>query len=228
MARIDQLAATRASLELLILENRNLQDHFGELMGKLEGLDTLPPDERSAKLKALEGEGAFQFNGIDIRRFQQSSARSLPPAEFLLRTRRRLDNTLSLLAELMRRKHFESDANLGEEIRKLSTEQIKPDSPKAVAEFRDRVEVLRNSPPFLSYLDTRKSFLAADPSFRAEAEFINAKEAVAEGEQSARARGDELESLKAGLDSGKMSPDDVNAALQEMAETPPASAPAPA
>jgi len=32
MARIDQLAATKASLELLILENRNLHDHFGKLM----------------------------------------------------------------------------------------------------------------------------------------------------------------------------------------------------
>jgi glutathione S-transferase len=216
MARIDQLAAIKASLELLILENRNLHDHFGALMGKLEELEALPAQERNSKIKALEGEGAFKFNGIDIRRFQHSGARTLPPPEFLDRTRRRLDNTLALLEELMKRKHFEADAELNAEMKKLSAEKVAASSEKAVRQFRDQVEELRNSPAFLTYLDTRKSFLAADPTFRAEAEFLNAKEAVADGEQSVRARGVELESLKAGLDSGKMSPDDVNAALEEM------------
>jgi hypothetical protein len=216
MARIDQLAATKASLELLILENRNLHEHFGELMDKLEALEGLPVDERNAKLKALEGEGAFQFNGIDIRRFQHTGARTLPPQEFLTRTRRRLGNTLALLGELMQRKHFDADAELNAEMEKLSAEQVESGSAKAVREFRDRIEALRTSPAFLTYLDTRKSFLAADPSFRAKAEFINTKEALADGEQAARAHGEELESLKAELDSGKMSLNDINAALEEM------------
>ena len=97
MARIDQLAATKASLELLILENRNLQDNLGDLMQKLEDMESLPADQRNVKFKSLEGEGAFQFNGIDIRRFQHTGARTLPPPEFLQRTRRRLDNTRLLL-----------------------------------------------------------------------------------------------------------------------------------
>jgi len=214
MARIDQLSATKANLELLILENRNLHDHFGKLMNKLEEIEALPAEERNAKLKSLEGEGAFQFNGIDIRRFEHTSARTLPPPEFLERTRRRLNNTLALLGELMKRKHFEAGAELNARMQKLSAEQVASGSANAVREFRDRIEVLRNSPAFLTYLDTRKSFLAADPSFRAEAEFINTKEAVADGEQAARARGEELESLKAGLDSGKMSPGEINAALE--------------
>ena len=214
MAHIDQLSATKASLELLILENRNLHEHFGELMGKLEEIEALPVEERNASLKSLEEDGAFQFNGIDIRRFQHTGARTLPPPEFLERTRRRLDNTRALLEELMKRKQFEPGAELSAEMQKLSEEEIAPGSDKDVRTFRDRVEELRNSPAFQTYLDTRKSFLAADPSFRAEAEFINTKEAVAEGEQAARARGEELDSLKAGLDSGQMSPGDINTALE--------------
>lgn len=218
MSDLDLVAATKANLELLLLENRNLLEHFGGLMNTLEEIADLPSAEKQEQLSALESSGAFALNGIDIRRFHQDAGKALAPPQFLERTRRRLDNTLTLLDELTGRKSFDGAEDLREEIAAIQADPVSPEDTDSVVAFRDKLEVLRNSASFLTYMDVKNQFLKEDEAFRAEAEYVATKEAVADGEQAAQNRQAELEDIQQKMDSGELSAEDAQEAIDALQE----------
>ncbi len=213
---LDALSTTKANLELLLLDNRSLLEHFSGLMSTLEAMAELPSEEKQERLNVLQSSGAFAFNGVDIRRFQHSAGHSLPPEEFLLRTRRRLNNTLTLLGELMKKNPFDAGASLQQDIQQIDESPVDPADTASVVAYRDRVEILRNSEPFLTYMDTKNAFLREDAGFKAEAEYAAAKEAVAEGEQTVHARQDELETIQQGIEDGELSPEKAQEKIDDL------------
>jgi hypothetical protein len=226
MSQLDQVAAAKAALEMAIMENQGLLDHFSAVIAQLEAMESMSPEDKHEKLKALENDGAFHLNGIDVRRFQTSTGKPLPPKAFLRRTRRRLTNTLDLLRDLLQRKAFPEGSELAASLGNMSEANVDDADSKKVVAFRDQVESLRNSPEFLAYMDVRKAFLKSDPEFRAQAEYVQTKEQVAEGQEVVQARGDELEQMKDDMEKGKITPADLQDALDDLPpldEPPPAS-----
>jgi len=102
-AQIDQVAAVKASLELMVAENAEIHEYFKDLLVKVAELEEETPEKRRSKFKDLVSMGAFRFNGLDIRHFTQSHHQPLPPPLFYGRTKRRLGNTLKLVEEFARR-----------------------------------------------------------------------------------------------------------------------------
>ena len=213
---IDQVAAVKASLELMVAENGEIHEYFRDLLEKVSELDEQPVEVRRIKFKDLVGMGAFRFNGLDIRHFTQSQHQPLPPPIFLSRTKRRLKNTLTLVDEFDKRGLFAGAGQLRSEIDLLSSHIINESDAREVRAFRNEVESLRASNLFQEYLSIKGAFIKQDAELRTEAEYLAAKESVEEGEEMFRQRAEDLESLSRDIESGSLALEEAQARLDEM------------
>lgn len=215
---IDQLAAVKASLELMVQENNEVHEYFTDLLEKLSELEALEPEQRRARFKDLSEMGAFRFNNLDIRFFTQAQPRKpLPPPLFLTRTRRRLKNTGTVVQEFGKKGVLADAEKLLEEIELLSSNIVNENDNKDVKGFKERVEQLRETEMFRSYMSTKKEFVQKDADFRSDTEFLAAKESVEEGEELLRQRGEELAELGELLDQGEMEVEKAQSILDDMA-----------
>ncbi|MEE8435259.1 MAG: hypothetical protein V3S64_10775 [bacterium] len=214
---IDQLAAVKASLELMVSETEEIHEYFVDLIEKLDELDALEPGERRSKFQNLLEMGAFKFNGLDIRRFSRTqTAGPLPPPLFFSRTRRRLKNTTLMVEEFRKRELFSEAGRLLEEIEMLSSTIVNENDHQEVMSFKENVEALRDSDDFQKYVKARNSFVHKDTDLRTDTEIIAAKETVEEGEEMLQQRSEELAGLTEQLESGKASTQDIGNILDKM------------
>lgn len=213
---IDQVAAVKASLELMITENAEIHEYFKDLLEKVSELDDKPPEARRERFKDLVSMGAFRFNGLDIRRFAQGQHAPLPPPLFLNRTRRRLKNTLTLVEEFARRELFGEAGALQDQLQQLADRPVDEENSNEVLSFKGRVDELRASPLFRTYLETKTRFIRQDMELRTDAEYLAAKESVEEGEESFRQRGQDLSELSRHIEAGTVDLDEAQARLDAM------------
>ncbi|MCH8888086.1 MAG: hypothetical protein IIC13_16000 [SAR324 cluster bacterium] len=216
-AEIDQLAAVKASLELMIIETEEIHEYFSDLVEKLDELEALEPDERRGKFQTLVEMGAFKFNGLDIRRFSRAQTSGpLSPPLFFSRTRRRLKNTTLMVEEFRKRELFSEADRLLDEIEMLSSTIVNENDHQEVMSFKENVEALRDSDDFQKYVKARNSFVHKDTDLKTDTELIAAKETVEEGEEMLQQRGEELTGLSEQLESGKSSVEDIGNVLDKM------------
>jgi hypothetical protein len=216
-AEIDQLAAVKASLELMVSDNNGIHEYFRDLLEKVSELDEMDEGLRRQRFKDLVRMGAFRFNGVDIRHFTQSQInKPLSPPIFLNRTRRRLQNTIRLVAEFEKRRAFPEATRLREEIEALASHIVNENDTDAVKNFKKEVETLRDSSLFRHYLETKKAFIQQDADFKTDAEMLAARESVEESEEIFRQRADDLSELSAQLEKGGVSLDEIQAKLDEL------------
>jgi len=213
---IDQVAAVKASLELVIAENSEIHEYFKDLLERVSELDEETPESRRAKFKDLVSMGAFRFNGLDIRRFTQSQHGPLPPPLFLGRTKRRLKNTQTLVEEFAKRGAFDKAEELRTELELLASHIVNEDDAHEVRNFRDQVDLLRDSALFHEYLETKTRFIRQDADMRADADYLAAKESVEEGEETFRQRGEELAAMSRDIENGTVELDDAMARLEAL------------
>ncbi|MDH4120223.1 MAG: hypothetical protein OEV94_00755 [Deltaproteobacteria bacterium] len=203
----DEVAAAKASLELMVMENKHLVTKFGGLLSDLEEMQKLPAPQRHEKFKALEKTGAFQFKGVDIRHFKSGQANQpLPPSLFLERTQRRLQNTALILKELASRGGFDRSAQLQEAIAKLTSRVVDPGSPRDVQDFRSQVVSLHDDELFKSYLQAKKDFISKDQEMRTEVEMLTTKETLGDNLVALKANESSLTDLKTKMESGEVAP----------------------
>jgi hypothetical protein len=214
-AEIDQVAAIKASLEMMVTENAEIHEYFKDLLEKVAELDAEQPEARRERFTDLVAMGAFRFNGLDIRHFTRSQHKPLPPPLFLSRTKRRLKNTQTLVEEFARRGVFEEAEQLRAELDLLGSHIVNESDAKDVRSFKSKVDELRESSLFRSYLQTKSAFIRKDADLRADAEFLAARESVEEGEEIFRQRADDLEELNRGLESGAVALDEAQTMLEE-------------
>jgi len=217
-AGIDQVATIKASLELMLSENEEAHEYFTDLLEKMSELEALEPEKRRDKFKNLIEMGAFKFNGLDIRHFTHSqSNKPLPPPVFLSRTKRRLKNTGLLIEEFEKRGALEKAEELREQLELLSSHIIDEHDTSEVMKFRSEVEDLRNSDLFQAYMEQKKAFVHKDANFKADSEFIAAKESVEEGEEMLRQRGEELSELGDQIEKGEVDQEEATNMLDKLA-----------
>jgi hypothetical protein len=218
---IDVVAATKANLELMLVENSQLQEQFGKVLVKLASLEGLAPVERRKQFREMEKEGALKFNGVDIRLFAHHTSpnKPLPPPDFLVRTRRRLRNTNTLIEEFLKRELFTEGADLKDEIDALTYNIVNANNPPEVREFKQKVDMLRESPAFVHYLDAKKEFIKKDPDLKTDADIIATKESVEEGVENLKRREEDLKSLSQQMASGEISADEAQLQLEELSLT---------
>jgi hypothetical protein len=219
-AAIDQVAAVKASLELMIAENAEIHEYFKDLLEKVAGLEEETPETRRLKFQELVGMGAFRFNGVDIRHFTRGPQSALPPPLFLSRTRRRLKNTLSLLAEFARRKLFGQADDLHAALELLSAHIVNETNASEVRQFKGEVDALRESPLFRAYLLTKARFIRQDSELRAEADYLAARESVEEGEETFRHRAEVLDAMTHDMESGTLALEEAQARLDALSLEP--------
>lgn len=212
-AGVDDVAAVKASLELLVAENDEIHEYFRDLLDKVSELEDAAPEQRREQFRELESMGAFRFNGLDVRHFTQSQQRPLPPPVFLNRTRRRLKNTLTLVDEFERRGVLADADALRESIDRLAMHIVDGEDNGAVRAFRDEVTALRESAPFRAYMQTKAEFIRQDADVRTDAAYLAAKETVEDGEETFRQRGVGLESLSRDIERGAVPLDEAQARL---------------
>ena len=219
MARdVDLVAATKANMELMLAENVQLCQYFEGVMQKLSELEQLDPAEKRSQFKKLEEKGDLKFNGVDIRHFAHAApSRPLSPPEFLVRTRRRLRNTNTLIEEFLKRDIFKEGAQLRDDLDSLTYNIVNATSQQEVVEFKDKVEKLRDSATFTHYTEIKREYIKRDPEIRAEAEFISAKESTEENIENFQKRGEDLKALSAKMEAGELSPDEAQLQLEELA-----------
>jgi hypothetical protein len=215
-SEIDQLATVKASLELMVSDNAEIHEYFKDLLEKVSELDEETPESRRKKFGDLVSMGAFRFNGVDVRLFAQTHHQPLPPPLFLTRTRRRLQNTRTLLEEFARRGVYEDAEQLRGELDLLASHVVNEHAAADVRDFKAKVDALRESSLFRSYLETKTRFIRKDAALRADAEFLAAKESVEEGEELLRQRKDDLDELSRQLDEGAVALDEAQARLEQM------------
>lgn len=216
-AGIDQFAAVKASLELMISETEEIHDYFSDLVERLNELDALKPEERRSKFQNLVEMGAFKFNGLDIRRFSRAKTTGpLPPPLFFSRTRRRLKNTTLMVEEFRKRELFGEADRLLEEIEMLSSTIVNENDHREVMTFKESVEALRASDYFQKYVKARDSFIHKDTDLRTDTELIAAKETVEEGEEMLQQRSDDLTGLSEQLESGEGNTEKIGNILEKM------------
>lgn len=218
---IDVVAATKANLELMLAENSQLQRQFGKVLEKLGTLEGLSPVERRQKFREMEKQGELKFNGVDIRLFAHHTASSkpLPPPDFLQRTRRRLRNTNTLIEEFLKRELFTEGSDLKDEIDALTYNIVNANNPPEVREFKQKVEMLRESASFLRYLDAKKEFIKKDPDLKTDADIIATKESVEEGVENLKRREEDLKNLSQQMETGQISADEAQLQLEELSLT---------
>lgn len=215
---IDLVAATKANLELMIQENAQLCQYFDGVIKRLTELESLDPAEKRSQFRALEENGDLKFNGVDIRHFAHAApTRPLSPPEFLVRTRRRLRNTNTLIEEFLKRDIFKEGAQLRDELDSLTYNIVNASSQQEVVEFKDKVEKLRDSPTFTHYMEIKREYIKRDPEIRTEAEFITAKESAEENGETFQKRGEDLKAIGAKMDAGELSADEAQLQLEELA-----------
>ena len=216
-AGIDQLAAVKASLELMISETEEIHEYFADLVERLDELDALEPDERRSKFQNLVEMGAFKFNGLDIRRFSRTQTSGpLAPPLFFSRTLRRLKNTTLMVEEFRKRELFSEADKLLDEIETLSSTIVNENDHQEVMSFKESVEALRDSDYFQKYVKARNTFVHKDTELKTDTEFIAAKETVEEGEEILKQRNDELTGLSEQLESGKSTTEEISNVLDKM------------
>ena len=218
MRELDRVTAVKANLELLTMDNENLLEQFGSVISQLEKIEALPREDKYAHFRKMEASGAFKLNGIDIRLFAKTTNKPLPPHEFLVRTRRRLENTLVLIREFRDKGLFEEGEALRGELEQLIAQDVDERKSKAVVKFKETVEALRGSDGFQHYQGQKTTFLKQDPQLKAEADFLSSKEAVSDGEQVARAKEEDLKEIQEKLELGELSAEDAQELLDKLEE----------
>jgi hypothetical protein len=218
---IDVIAATKASLELMLAENAQLQKQFGAVLEKLTALDSLPPAERRKQFRQMEKQGELKFNGVDIRLFSHQSTpnKPLPSQDFLRRTRRRLRNTNALVEEFVKRHLFQEGEDLKDQIDALTYNIVNAENGPEVQEFKHKVETLRDSASFKHYLDVKKEFIKKDPDLKTDADFIATKESVEEGVENLKRREDDLKEISEKMGSGALSTNEAKSQMEDLALT---------
>ena len=217
MSEVDQVAAARAMLEMMIDDNREMKEYFRETIEKLEAIEKLPPGIKRVQFRQLQDSGGLRYKGADLRHFAEASGkRTLTPPKFLERTNRRLRNTNSLIDAFMSHEEFEGGAELREQIEILTNTVLDAKDPKAVVAFRDRVEELRKSDLFVNYSKVKQEFVSKNDDMRAEAELIATKEVLADGETAAEERGEELQELQEKMETGEISPEEAQEKMDAM------------
>jgi len=215
---VDVVAAAKANLELMLEEHAQLSKYFQGVLKKLTEIETLTPEVKRSRFRKLQEDGELKFNGVDIRHYAHATpSRPLSPPDFLQRTRRRLRNTNTLIEEFLKRNIFEEGAKLRDELDALTYNIVNANNAQEVVEFKDKVEILRDSPTFVQYMDIKRDYIKRDPEIRAEAEFISAKESTEENIENFEKRGEELKSISDKISSGQMSPDEAQLQLEELA-----------
>jgi len=209
----DSVSAAKAGLELMLMDNQHLLNHFSQLLAELEEIEVLPQTDKHKRFKDLESKGAFKYKGVDIRLFQATDHRPLSPHDFLVRTQRRLQNTHTLVGQLVSTGKFEQGQALQTEIENLTSRIVDDSDAADVQAFRQQVEALRNSEMFRAYLEHKKTFITQDVTLKTEAEFISTKEATADNKESFAKREQELKNLQSRMESGDLSPE---VAMKEM------------
>jgi len=219
MAEVDQVAAARAMLEMMISDNQELQDYFRETVEKLAAIEALPPGIKAVQFRQLQQSGGLEFRGADIRLLAEKSAKkTLSPPQFIQRTNRRLRNTNALIDAFLKREDFDGGKELREKIETLTNEVLDENNSQSVIDFRNRVEELRTSEIFSTYSKIKMEFVKKDDELRAEAEIIATKEVLADAEMDAQERGEELNDLQEKMESGEISPEEVQEKMEAMEE----------
>lgn len=216
MDSVDQIAATKASLELMTLENQELLEKFQEVIEKLAEIEKLEGKEKHSQFRALEKSGAFLLNGVDIRLFAHTQSGPLSAPKFMRRTQRRLQNTITLLDKLLSKNPFEEGAELRQQIEAHAGEVVDVTDQQAVIEFKTKVERLRESPLFSRYQEAKTTFIRKDEELKVEAEIISTKEHAQEGEEHLRSRQEEIERIGKAMEKGEISTDAAQAALEKL------------
>jgi len=216
MSDVDQVAAAKASLELMLLENRQLLEQFESLLENLQELESLPPEERHSRFHELENAGAFQFRGIDIRHFGHPTKRPLSPQQFLRRTHRRLANTNTLIGEFLKRGPFEVGLKLRSEIDQVTSDIVDEEDAKEVLAFKQRVDEIRESEMFQEYLEAKKAFLQQDPALKTESDILAVTEHAQEAHEALEGREKALQELNDNLESGEVTAEEVAQQLDDL------------
>lgn len=216
MTDVDQIATVRATLELLTADNDALLEHFKELNGKLDLIEKMPPGIRRVQFRQLEQSGAFKYNNADIRHFANSTKHPLTPPQFVERTMRRLYNTGTLIDAFLEHKDFTGGKELQSSLRELTTAIVDINDDKAVIAFKNNVETLRDTPLFKSYINVKDQYLKGSPELKDEAEFLAAKETVADGEMMAESLGKKLKDVKESVESGAITPEDAQQKIENI------------
>ena len=215
MTEVDQVAAARAMLEMTISDNEELRSYFRETLEKLAVIEMLPPGIKRVQFRQLQQSGGLQFRGADIRHFTEKAGKqALTPPKFVQRTNRRLRNTNVLIDAFLGHQPFEGGEELRAKIEALTNEVLDANDPKAVLDFRNRVEELRQSELFSNYSNVKVDFVKNNDDMRAEAEIIATKETLADGEMMAEERGEELKDIEAKMASGELSPEEVQEKIE--------------
>jgi hypothetical protein len=217
-ANIDQVAAAKANLELMLSENSQLRSYFGTVLEKLTKLETLEPAQRRSEFRAMEEQGELKFNGVDIRYFAHNApSRPLSGPEFLQATRRRLRNTHTLVEEFLKRDIFRDGAELRDNLDALTYNIVNAENPQEVMDFRRKVEALRQAPLFTLYLETKREYIRKDPEIKAESDFIAAKESVEESVDVLDKRETDLKDISTKMEAGEITADEAQLQLEELA-----------
>jgi hypothetical protein len=219
MARdVDLVAATKANMELMLAENAQLCTYFEGVMKKLTEIEVLDPAKKRSEFRKMEEHGDLKFNGVDIRHFAHAApARPLSPPEFLVRTRRRLRNTNTLIEEFLKRDIFKEGAQLRDELDSLTYNIVNANNQQEVIEFKEKVEKLRDSSTFTQYSEIKREYIKRDPEIRTEADFISAKESTEENIENFQKRGEDLKAISVKMESGELSADEAQLQLEELA-----------
>ena len=216
MTDVDQIAAVRATLELLTADNDALLVHFKELNKMLGVIEKMPPSLRRTQFRQLEQSGAFKYNNADIRHFANSTKHLLTPPQFVQRTMRRLYNTGTLIDVFLEHQDFVGGKELQRLLQQLTTAIVDVSDDEAVIAFKYKVETLRETPLFKSYLDIKDRFLKGSPELKDEADFLAAKEAVTDGEMMAESLGKKLQEVKESVESGAITPEEAQQKIEDM------------
>ena len=216
MSDVDQIAAVKATLEMVTAENKELLEQFQAVREKLDTIENMPPGIRSVQFRQLEQSGAFNFRNVDIRHFASQTKKPLTPPQFVERTSRRLHNTESLIGKFLDHQDFEGGQELKSSLESLNSEIVNRNDQAAVIRFKKKVEALRDTPLFKNYLAVRNEFLSSSTELKDEADLMAAKETVADGEMMAKDRQDEIKNLEEGMENGEVSPEEAQAKLDAM------------
>lgn len=216
MGDVDQIAAVKATLELLTADNESLIEHFKDVSEKLNLIENMPPGIRGVQFRQLEQSGAFKFNDVDVRHFAHHTTRALTPPQFVERTGRRLRNTETLIGSFLNHEEFEGGKELQESLNALTSEIVDRNDPAAVVKFKQKVDALRETPLFKNYLTVRNGFMKSSPELKDEADMMAAKEAVADGEMMAKDQYMEIKNLEKGVEKGEVSPEKAQQKLDEI------------
>lgn len=211
---VDKVTAVKATLEMMVAENQEIHQYFKDLLGEMKDMEQLDDVNRRRKFEEMKEQGNLDFEGIDFRHFIKSRKAPLRPPVFISRTRRRLKNTNVLINAFLSKGLFEQGHELREEIEAMSYAVFDESNINEVMDFKGKVEALRETPLFQSYLESKDSFVAQDDDLRTDAEFLATKESAEDAVETFSQRGNELESLEDALESGDAIPEEIEAEME--------------